>query len=257
MKVVLLAGGQGTRLREETEYRPKPLVEIGGRPILWHIMKTFALYGFHEFIICLGYKGQMIKEYFLNYEAMTNDLTLRLGRSHSVVYHDAHNEQDFCITLADTGLETMTGGRVKRVARYIDDDLFAVTYGDGVADVNIRELVKFHRDHGKLATVMAYKPISRFGLLELSDASQVTAFAEKPQADSWINAGYFIFHRKVLDYIDGDDCILEHQPLEKLAHAGQLVAYRHTGFFYAMDTYREYKVLNDLWNSGKAPWKMW
>ncbi len=257
MKVVVLAGGQGTRLREETEYKPKPLVDIGGRPLLWHIMKIYAHYGFHDFVICLGYKGQMIKDYFLAYEAANNDFTIRLGRVPGIVYHGEHGEQDFTVTLADTGVETMTGGRVKRVGHFIDGDLFAVAYGDGVADVDIGKLVAFHKTHGKLATVMAYRPMSRFGVLDLADSGLVRSFSEKPQAGSWINAGFFVFHRKVLDYLGGDNCVLEREPLENLANEGQLVAYRHDGFFFAMDTYREHKQLNELWNSGQAPWKVW
>ena len=257
MKVIVLAGGQGTRLREETEFKPKPLVDIGGRPILWHIMKTYAHYGYRDFIVCLGYRGQMIKDYFLNYEAANNDFTIRLGKSPAITYHDQHAEQDFTVTLADTGVDTLTGGRVKRVARYIDSDLFAVTYGDGVSDVDIGKLVAFHRSHGKLATVMAYRPLARFGVLELGSNSAVESFAEKPQLGSHINAGYFLFNRQVLDYLGGDDCILEREPLEKLAREKQLMAYQHEGFFFAMDTYREYKILNDLWSSGQAPWKVW
>lgn len=257
MKIVILCGGQGTRLREETEYRPKPLVDIGGRPILWHIMKRYAHYGFLDFVLCLGYRGTMIKEYFLNYEAMNNDFTICLGRTNEIEYHDAHREQDFRVTLADTGLDTLTGGRVKRIGRYLDDDTFMVTYGDGVADVDISRLLAFHRSHGRLATVTTVRPISRFGMIEINDKSLVSSFVEKPQVDGWINAGYFVFNRKVLDYLDGDDCILEREPLERLASAGELAAYQHEGFFFAMDTYREYKYLNELWTNNQAPWKVW
>jgi len=257
MKVVILCGGLGTRLREETEYRPKAMVEIGGRPILWHIMKIYAHYGLLDFIVCLGYRGQMIKDYFLNYEAMNNDVTVRLGRLQGVAYHTTHSEQDFTVTLADTGMETQTGGRVKLVDKYINSDVFALTYGDGLADVNLSDLLAFHRSHGKLATVTAVKPYSRFGLLEVDESGQVRQFVEKPILEGWANAGFFIFNRKVMDYIGGDDCMLEREPLEALAAEGQLVAYRHEGFFFAMDTYREYKYLNELWNSGKAPWRVW
>jgi glucose-1-phosphate cytidylyltransferase len=257
MKVVILAGGVGTRLREETEYRPKPLVEIGGRPILWHIMKTFAHHGLLEFVLCLGYRGNMVKDYFLNYEAMNNDFTACLGRQHQITYHDAHREQDFHVTLADTGLETMTGGRVKRVQKYVDDDLFIVTYGDGVADVNIQALLAFHRAHGRLATVTAVRPISRYGLLEIDPDDRVATFVEKPQLHGWINAGFFIFNRRVFEYLTGDGCVLEQEPLERLANEGELVAYRHHGFFFAMDTYREFQYLNELWNTNRAPWKVW
>lgn len=259
-KVIILCGGQGTRLREETEYRPKPLVDIGGRPILWHIMKLYAHYRLRDFVLCLGYRGQMIKEYFLNYEAMNNDFTICLGRQNQISYHDAHKEQDFRVTLADTGLDAMTGGRVKQVERHIDGDTFMVTYGDGVADVDLGKLLKFHRSHGKLATVTAVHPTSRFGVLSLNedgDTSAVTSFAEKPRAEGWTNAGFFVFNRRVMDYLWEGDCTLEREPLEKLAHEGQLVAYRHDGFFFAMDTYREYQYLNEIWVNGEAPWKVW
>jgi glucose-1-phosphate cytidylyltransferase len=257
MKAVILAGGQGTRLREETEYRPKPLVEVGNRPILWHIMKLYAFYGIQDFVVCLGYKGNMIKEYFLNYEAMNNDFTICLGEKHRISYHDNHQEQDFKVTLANTGLESMTGGRIKKIERYIEDDTFLVTYGDGISDVNIGKLLEFHKSHNRLATVTTVRPTSRFGILELSDQGHVTDFAEKPQVDGWASAGYFVFNKRVFDYLEGDDCIMEREPLEKLAAEGELMAYRHEGFFFAMDTYREYLYLNDLWNSNEAPWKVW
>jgi glucose-1-phosphate cytidylyltransferase len=257
LKAVLLCGGQGTRLREETEYRPKPLVDVGGKPILWHIMKTYAHHGVGDFVCCLGYRANMIKEYFLSYEAMNNDFTICLGEKHKISYHGMHDEQDYRVTLVDTGLETMTGGRVRRVRDHIDEDLFLVTYGDGVCDVNVADTIAFHRKHGKLATATTMRPPSRFGVVSISDDHAITTFQEKPQTDSWANAGYFVFDRKVIDYIDGDDTILEREPLERLASEGQLMAYRHDGFFFAMDTYREYLLLNDLWNSGQAPWKVW
>jgi len=259
-KVVILCGGQGTRLREETEYRPKPLVDIGGRPILWHIMKLYAHYGLRDFVLCLGYRGQMIKEYFLNYEAMNNDFTISLGRQTQLSYHDAHKEQDFRVTLADTGLDAMTGGRVKQVERHITGDTFMVTYGDGVADVDLGALLKFHHSHGKLATVTAVHPTSRFGVLSLEDkdeSSAVTSFAEKPRAEGWTNAGFFVFNRRVFDYLWEGDCTMEAEPLERLAREGELVAYRHNGFFFAMDTYREYQYLNEIWARDEAPWKVW
>ena len=257
MKVVLFCGGQGTRLLEETEYRPKPLVEVGGRPILWHIMKSFAHHGLRDFILCLGYKGNMIKEYFLNYEAMNNDFTIRLGKSHQIAHHNMHTEKDFSVTLASTGLESMTGGRLNQVSQYIDDDIFMVSYGDGVADIDIPSLIEFHKSHGKIATVTTVKPYSRFGILNISDREEVLDFTEKPQIDGWASVGFFVFNRKVFDYLGGDDCVLEQEPLEKLAQDGQLMAYRHHGFFYAMDTYREYKYLNELWDQNNAPWKVW
>jgi glucose-1-phosphate cytidylyltransferase len=254
VKVVILCGGQGTRLREETEFRPKPMVEVGGRPILWHVMKLYAWYGFHDFILCLGYRGNMIREYFLNYHAMNCDFTVKLGRQ-QVQYHGNHDEQNFSVTLAETGENTMTGGRLKRVGRYLDDDLFLLTYGDGVADVDIHKSIEFHRAHGKLATLSVVRPVSRFGVVHEGQGGIVSAFAEKPPSEGWVNAGFFVFDRRVLDYLGGDDCILEREPLETLAREGQLVAFHHTGFFQAMDTYREYKQLNDLWASGAAPWK--
>lgn len=257
MKVVILCGGQGMRLREETEYRPKPLLEIGGRPILWHIMKIYAQAGFRDFVLCLGYRGQMIKEYFLNYEAMNNDFTICLGREQRIAYHDAHAEQDFNVTMADTGLETMTGGRVSIVKKYIDDDNFMVTYGDGVADLDVQAVFDFHLSHGRVATVTSVRPTSRFGILDLSDKGEVRGFVEKPQLDGWANAGFLVFNRRIFDYLSGENCILEREPLERLAREGELMAYRHEGFFYAMDTYREYLYLNDLWTSGRAPWRIW
>ena len=257
MKVVILCGGLGTRLREETEFRPKPMVEIGGRPILWHIMKIYAHYGFRDFILCLGYRGNMIKEYFLNYEAMNNDFTICLGNQNRINYHGAHNEQNFSVTLVDTGLETMTGGRVKRIEKYIGEDTFMVTYGDGVADIDIAAVVDFHHAHGQIVTMTTVRPISRFGLLDVDDTGRALNFAEKPKLDVWASAGFFVFNRQIFDYLGGDDCVLEQEPLERLAHEGKLMAYRHSGFFFAMDTYREYKYLNELWATGKGPWKVW
>lgn len=257
MKVVVLCGGLGTRLREETEFRPKPMVEIGGRPILWHIMKYYAQSGFREFVLCLGYRGSVIKEYFLNYEAMNNDFTICLGRQSQIRYNDNHEEQGFQVTLADTGLATMTGGRLKRVEKYVDGDTFMMTYGDGLANVDINHLLAFHKAHGKLATVTAVTPTSRYGILEMGPEGQVEKFLEKPHIDGFASAGFFVFQRGIFDYLGGDDCVLERQPMERLAADGQLVAYRHNGFFYAMDTYREYQYLNDLWASQQAPWKVW
>ena len=258
MKVVILCGGVGTRMREETEFRPKPLVDVGGRPILWHIMKLYAHHGFREFILCLGYKGSMIKEYFLNYEAMNSDFTICLGKKAEIQFNDNHEEQDFHVTLAETGSDTLTGGRVKRVQRYLqNEERFMVTYGDGVSDVNIRKLIEFHKSHGKLATVTTFRPVSRFGILDINESQQVQNFIEKPKSDAWASAGFFVFERKIFDYLDGDACTLEREPLERLAKEGQLMAYNHEGFFYAMDTYREYQILNDLWKNGQAPWKLW
>lgn len=258
MKVVILCGGKGTRLREETEHRPKPMVEIGGRPILWHIMKSYAMYGFRDFILCLGYRGNVIKEYFLNYEAMTNDFTIHLGQKNQIIYHDAHDEQDFTVTLVDTGLENMTGSRIKQIERFIYDDTFMVTYGDGLSNINLDQLLQFHQSHQHLATVTAIRPVSRFGNLIFDTTGEVTQFVEKPLLKDWISTGFFVFNRGVFEYLaDDPDCVLEAAPLEQLVADGQLMAYQHQGFFFAMDTYREYLYLNDLWASGKAPWKTW
>ena len=258
MKVVILCGGRGTRLREETEFRPKPMVEIGGRPILWHIMKLYAYHGYSEFVLCLGYKGSMIKEYFLNYDSMLKDFTVTFGerKRPGITFHDHEEASEFQVTLADTGAETMTGGRIKRVERYVDGDTFLVTYGDGVSDVNICNLLSFHRSHGKLATVTAIQPTSRFGILDIRRDGRVARFQEKPQAEEWINGGYFVFERRVFDYLDWE-CILELGPLMRLADEGQLVAYKHPGFWYAMDTYRDTLFLNELWNKGEASWAVW
>jgi glucose-1-phosphate cytidylyltransferase len=258
MKVVILCGGKGTRLREETEFRPKPMVEIGGRPILWHIMKLYEHYGLNEFVLCLGYKGSVIKEYFLNYDSMLKDFTVSLGDSHrpAVTYHDHEEESSFTVTLADTGAETMTGGRLFRAQRYVDGDTFMMTYGDGLSDVNIEDLLAFHQAHGKLATITAIQPSSRFGLLDLDANGQVARFREKPLLDDWINGGFFVFNRGVFDYLDAE-CVFEQAPLMNLARDGQLVAYRHMGFWQAMDTYRDTLYLNEMWNSGDAPWAVW
>jgi len=247
----------GTRLREETEFRPKPMVEVGGRPILWHIMKSYAHYGFKDFVLCLGYKGGLIKEYFLNYEAMNNDFTITLGQQSRINLDDSHQEQGFQVTLADTGLDTMTGGRIKRIKKYVGDETFMMTYGDGLSDVDINCLLEFHRSHGRIATVTTVRPVLRFGVVEIGEQSRVMDFREKPVSEGWISAGFFVFNRGIFDYLPGDDCILERGPLERLASDGQLAAYRHEGFFFAMDTYREYQHLSQLWASGKAPWKVW
>jgi glucose-1-phosphate cytidylyltransferase len=257
MKIMILCGGQGTRMREETEYKPKPLVDVGGKPILWHIMKTYSNYGFNDFLLCLGYRGNMIKDYFLSYEGMNSDFTIQLGQERSIEFHQEHSEQDFRVTLADTGLTTQTGGRIARASRYLDDDTFMMTYGDGVADIDVQALYRFHRSHGKLATVTVMRPFSRFGEVDLDSTGQVLSFAEKPKSDSWASAGYFVLHRKVLEHIAGDQTVFETEPMQRLIAEKQLVAYQHEGFFFAMDTYREYLQLNQIWDSGKAPWKVW
>jgi len=254
VKAVILAGGLGTRLREETEFRPKPMVEIGGKPILWHIMKVFAFHGITDFVICVGYRGNVIKEYFLNYEALNNDFTVHLGNKHDVVYHDTHLESDWRVTVVDTGLETQTGGRVKRIEPFIDDT-FVVTYGDGLADIDVGALIAFHRSHGRVATVTAVQPTSRFGLLNLDQNARVATFNEKPQTDDWVNGGFFVFERGVFDYLD-DACTLEREPLATLTRAEQLMASRHTGFWQPMDTHREFTLLNELWERN-PPWKLW
>lgn len=254
MPVVILAGGFGTRLREETAIRPKPMVEVGNRPILWHIMKTYDHYGFRRFMVAVGYKGQLIKDFFLGYHDRHADFTIDLA-SGAVDHHSAPDEA-WTVTVIDTGTDTMTGGRIKRLAPYLDGR-FMVTYGDGVADLDIAELVRFHEAHGRLATVTAVRPPARFGSLEL-DGDQITAFTEKQQASGgWINGGYFVFEREVLDYIVSDGTVLEREPLERLARDGQLMAFRHSGYWEPMDTQRDLDSLNRLWASGSAPWKVW
>ncbi len=256
MKVVILAGGLGTRLREETEYKPKPMVEIGGRPILWHIMKLYAAYHFTDFVICLGYKGDVIRDYFLNYEIRNRDFTVTLG-THKLEIHNHHSENGWRVTLAETGIHTQTGGRLKRVGAYLDDGTFMMTYGDGVGNIDIARLLAFHKRQHKLATVTAVRPSSRFGELSIADDT-VTAFREKPQVEGgWINGGFFVFEPAVLDYIDTDSDKLEEHALEQLAAARELAVYQHTGFWQCMDTYREMSLLNDMWSSGEAPWKVW
>lgn len=256
MKVAILAGGLGTRLSEETDVKPKPMVAIGGKPILWHIMKTYSAYGFNDFIICLGYKGYLIKEYFANYYLHMSDVTFDLAQNRMEV-HQNHAEP-WRITLLDTGTETMTGGRVKRIRDYIGDEPFMLTYGDGVADVDIPALLRFHREKGKLCTVTAVQPQGRFGALRIEPDAQVSSFFEKPAGDSnWVNGGFFVMEPAVFDYIEGDQAMLEREPLENLAKDGQLVAYHHQGFWQPMDTLRDKNLLEDLWQRQQAPWKVW
>jgi glucose-1-phosphate cytidylyltransferase len=257
MKVVILCGGLGTRLREETEYRPKPMVPIGGRPILWHIMKSYAHYGHKEFILCLGYKGEVIKDYFRNYHWNTSDVTLRLGRKPQITYHSNHDEEDWSVTLVDTGQETQTGGRLKRALAFVDADTFLLTYGDGLTNSDINDSIKFHEHHKAIATVTAVKPSGRFGELAL-DGQTIVAFKEKPEQESaFISGGYFVINRAIGNYLEGDSTVLEQKPLETLARERQLKAYCHNGFWQCMDTYREQELLNKIWNAGKAPWKVW
>lgn len=260
MQAVLLAGGLGTRMREETEFRPKPMVEVGGKPVLWHIMKIFATYGVTDFVVCTGYKGDVIKDYFLDYEARNNDFTITLGRSHEIVFHDQHLESDWRVTVADTGAHAQTGSRVKAIQRYVQDsDRFIVTYGDGLADVDISKLIDFHERHGKAATITTVRPLSRFGMVDIAQDQSVEKFREKPQVDDWVSAGFFVFEQKVFDYLGEveDNLVLEQEPLAQLADEGQLAAYQHDGFWQPMDTYRESVMLNELWDSGNAPWKVW
>jgi glucose-1-phosphate cytidylyltransferase len=256
MKTFILAGGLGTRLSEETALRPKPMVEIGGHPILWHIMNMYAHFGFQEFALALGYKGEIIKDYFLRFHAMGSDLTLDLGSGNFVLHDGVH--PNWKVHLIDTGDHTQTGGRIKRLGRLLETDrTFMATYGDGVANVDIKTLLEFHKAHGKLATVTAVRPPARFGGLDM-DGDQVVSFAEKPQTGAgWINGGFFVLDRRVLDYIEGDDTSFEGRPMERLTQEGQLMAYRHEGFWQPMDTLREKNMLEDMWNSGHAPWKMW
>ena len=258
MKAVILCGGLGTRLREETEFRPKPMVEIGGRPILWHIMKVFGHQGMREFVLCLGYKGNLIKEFFLNYEAMTNDIEIQLGAKFGLTYLGEHEEQDYTVKLVETGPTAGTGARVARIRRHVAGERFMVTYGDGLANVNIPDLIAFHEAHGKLATITTVRVPGRFGVVDASADGRVERFREKPTEDAWLSAGYFVFEPGVFDYIwPADDCILEREPLDRLVRDGQLMAFRHEGEFHPMDTYRDHLALNELWSSGKAPWKIW
>lgn len=255
MKVGILAGGYGSRLAEETEIKPKPMVEIGGRPILWHIMMLYSHYGFNEFAIALGYKGHVIKKYMVDYSSLNSNLTVNLKNGRI----DRHGEDghDWVVDLIDTGLNTMTGGRIKRLIPYMGNETFMMTWGDGVATVNIRELLAFHRAHGKLATLTAVRPPARYGHLEF-DGDRIKQFTEKPQtAEGWINGAFFVLEPEVYDYIDGDDTQFEKEPLERLANEGQLMAYRHTGYWQCMDTLREKHILENLWASGSAPWKVW
>lgn len=259
MKCMILAGGKGTRIREMTNAAPKPMVELGDRPLLWHIMKTYAHHGHSDFIVCLGYLGHVIQEYFLNYEIMNSSVTVDLGDRHSIEVHNKPKERGFKVTLAQTGLDSMTGGRIKRAAQFIgNDQTFMATYGDGLADVDIGALLEFHRSHGKIATITTVQPASRYGIVDIDPKTdRISRFVEKPQRGEWINAGYFVFEREFIDYIAGDDTVLEKNPFERLAADNQLMAYRHNGFFYAMDTFREFQELNEMWDAGNAPWKVW
>lgn len=255
MKAVILAGGLGTRISEETGVRPKPMVEIGGKPILWHILKIFSHYGIHDFVICLGYKGYLIKEYFANYFLHTSDVTFDIAANRMDV-HERHAEP-WRVTLVDTGETTQTGGRLKRVAEYLGEETFCFTYGDGVGDVDVRALVGFHRKQGRIATVTAVQPAGRFGALDI-EGQKITRFEEKPRGDgSWVNGGFFVLETAALRYIEGDDTIWERGALESLASSDQLSAYTHTGFWQPLDTLRDKLKLEELWQSGNPPWKVW
>jgi len=255
MKTVILAGGLGTRISEESYLKPKPMIEIGGKPILWHIMKNYSAYGNNDFIICCGYKGYVIKEYFANYFLHMSDVTIDMQENSMEVHRK--KAEPWKVTLIDTGDKTMTGGRLKRIAPYLDDEPFCFTYGDGVSDVNISELVEFHAKQKRLATLTAVQPPGRFGALNIH-GDEIRSFEEKPEGDgAWVNGGFFVLSPEVIDYIDGDDCTWEQEPLQKLAADGQLSAFHHQGFWQPMDTLRDKEHLEQLWQSGKAPWKVW
>jgi len=255
MKVVILAGGLGTRISEETHLKPKPMIEIGGRPILWHVMKSYSTRGFRDFVICTGYKGYVIKEYFANYFLHMSDVTFDMEKNSMEVHH--RSAEPWRVTLVDTGEATMTGGRLKRVQNYVQNDTFCMTYGDGVGDVDITSAVDAHRRAGKLATVTAVQPPGRFGAMHV-EGDSVTRFVEKPEGDGgWINGGFFVLEPAVFDLIDGDETIWEREPLQSLAASGQLHAFRHQGFWQPMDSLRDKQLLDDLWQSGRAPWKTW
>jgi glucose-1-phosphate cytidylyltransferase len=257
--VVILCGGEGSRLKEETEMRPKPMLEIGDRPILWHIMKLYAAHGLTDFILCLGYKGHIIKEYFLNYKTFGSDLRVELGPGGRVEYLNCNGDEDWRVALVETGQKAMTGARVARAAKYVDTDVFCLTYGDGLGDIDITALLDFHRRHGKLATVTGVRPPGRFGELQMEGSGRATEFNEKLQAsEGFINGGFFVFDRSFVErYLAADDdCTLEREPLQRLARDNQLMVYVHKGFWQPMDTFREWRLLNELWESGRAPWRV-
>jgi glucose-1-phosphate cytidylyltransferase len=256
MKAVILAGGMGTRLREETEFRPKPMVEIGGKPIIWHIMKILSAQGINDFVICLGYKGDYIKDFFMNYESRTHDITVKLGENEGLIHHSNSPTENWTVTLVNTGATTMTGGRINKIKKYIAGERFLCTYGDGVADINLDALIQFHKEHGKTATVTAVRPTNRFGAMHIDENNLVTEFAEKPISEKRVNGGYFIFEPSIFDHLS-DESVLEKDPLEKLSESGELKAYLHEGFWQPMDTYRETTELNELWDTNRAPWKIW
>jgi len=258
MKVVILCGGIGTRIKEETEFKPKPMVKIGDRPIIWHIMKIYAHYGYKDFILALGYKGEMIKEYFYHYQIMNNNFTINLRNKNKIEIYNENNTEDWNITLVDTGKDALKGARLKRVERFINDDIFMMTYGDGVADIDIDELVTFHKNHRRLATVTGVSPKMRFGELFTREDGSVNFFEKPDNALNMINGGFFVFNRTIFNYLDDrDSCDLEYGPLEKIAQNGELMVYKHNRFWHCMDNIRDMEILNKIWASGKAPWNIW
>ena len=258
MKVVLLAGGLGTRISEESHLRPKPMIDIGGKPILWHIMKEYSHYGFNEFVICAGYRQHMIKEYFADYFLHTSDITFDFTNGANEMIVHRNNSERWKVTIVDTGLNTMTGGRVKRIREYVGDETFMLTYGDGVCDINIKKLVDFHKSHGKIATMTAISVSQRFGVLEIQEDGKISAFREKNDDDGTVvNGGYMVLEPKIFDYLEDDTTVFEKKPLETVASMGELMAYAHDGFWQCMDTQRDRELLQKLWASGEAPWKVW
>lgn len=257
MKVVILAGGYGTRISEESHLKPKPMIEIGGRPILWHIMKIYSHFGFNDFVVCLGYKGYVIKEYFANYFLHESDVTFDFRDDNKMTTH-IHKAEPWKVTLINTGVDTMTGGRVKRVRDYVNNETFLLTYGDGVSNVNLEQLVKFHKSHGKMATLTAIQPSGRFGALEIVSNNSIIGFKEKPKGETgWVNGGFMVLEPSVFDLIGGDETVFEKEPLEILSNTGNLYSYKHEDFWQPMDTLRDKMYLEGLWQSGKAPWKLW
>lgn len=257
MKVVILAGGLGTRISEESHLRPKPMIEIGGKPILWHIMKQYSHYGYDEFVICLGYKGNIVKEFFMDYYLYASDVTFDFSDNNKMLIHNNVSEP-WKVTLVDTGLNTMTGGRIKRIQQYIGNDTFMLTYGDGVSNINIDNLVEFHNSHKKIATISAIQPGGRFGVLDIDEKNNVNRFTEKSKEDGgWINGGFMVLEPEIFEYLENDNTVFELEPLSKVAKKGQIVAYKHHGFWQCMDTQRDKGILEEMWLNNKAPWKVW
>ena len=257
MKVVILAGGYGTRISEESHLKPKPMIDIGERPILWHIMKLYSHFGFNDFVICLGYKGYIIKEYFAHYFLHEADVTFDFKFGNTEYIHN-HSAEPWKVTLVNTGIDTMTGGRIKRIKEYVGNETFMLTYGDGVSNVDIKELVEYHKSHGKIATITSVQPSGRFGSIDINDNNEILSFKEKPKGDNtWINGGFMVLEPKIFDYIDGDSTFFEREPMEKVANENELKAFRHEGFWQPMDTIRDKNLLDELWAKGNAPWKVW